>query len=377
LYKIINKKKLFATITADVIGNFLFWPVNRFKNIETIIPENIKEILVVRTAYLGDVVMTLPILKPLKERFSDSRVTFLTSSPAKEVLLNNPYIDNIITYDPFWFYPVSKNKYLKFLSQIKKKKFDLIIEARGDIREILFLVSPAAAKYKISYDVGGGGFLLTHVVPYNGLKHKVEYHLDLARYLGCSTDNIEWGVYLNNDEERRIREILKENDVNKPFISVHPGSRLPLKQWPVEKCAILYDRIIDNYGISLVIFGAKHEKGLVDNIVKRMKYKPIVLAGRLSLRELAGILSETALFVCNDSVPMHIATAMKTPTVAIFGPSKSRETGPYDNRCRVVEKDFPCRFSCDESECKHKVHNECMKSVTVEEVFDTVKELMG
>jgi ADP-heptose:LPS heptosyltransferase len=265
---------------------------------------------------------------------------------------------------------------LQFLKRIRSEKFDLVIEARGDIRELLFIVSLLRARFKLSYGFGGGGYLLTHVVPFRQIKHRIEYHLDLVRFLGCSTEDIEWGVYLNNDEKRKIRENLKNNNLLKPFISAHPGARLPLKQWQSEKCAVLYERIIEEYKIPLIILGAKQEKELVDNIVRRMKYKPVVLAGSLNLRELAGILSKTNLFICNDSAPMHIAAAMKTPTVAIFGPSKSQETKPYGNVYRVVEKDFPCRFSCDEKVCHHEVYNECMKTITVDDVFNSVKTLI-
>ena len=95
-----------------------------------------------------------------------------------------------------------------------------------------------------------------------------------------------------------------------------------------------------------------------------------------NLRELAALLSQTRLFVCNDSAPMHIASAMKTPTVAIFGPSKSIETRPYFTDHRVVERYFPCRYSCDESLCNYYIHNGCMKAVTVNDVFNCVKDLM-
>ena len=81
-------------------------------------------------------------------------------------------------------------------------------------------------------------------------------------------------------------------------------------------------------------------------------------------------------FICNDSAPMHIAAAMKTLTVAIFGPSKSRETGPYGNVHRVVEKDFPCRFTCDEDSCKHKIYQACMKAITPDDVYNAAMELI-
>jgi len=375
-YKIINRKKLFATIFFDIIGYITFLPAIMLREKKEEIDDNIKEILIIRTAYIGDIIMALPILKPLKEKFPKARISFLASKEGGELLKGNPYIDRIFHLNPFWFYNSSVKEYMQFIKRIRLESFDLIIEARGDIRELLFIVFPLKSRFKLSYAFGGGAYLLTHIVPFRKIKHRIEYHLDLIRHFGCPTSRIEWGLYLSGDEKRTVEEILKKNGINRPFISVHPGSRLPLKQWPSEQCAILYDKIIEELNISLVILGAKQEKRLVEDIVRRMKNKPVVLAGHLSLREVSGILSKTTIFVCNDSAPMHIASAMKTPTVGIFGPSKSIETGPYGNNCRVVEKMFPCRYTCDESVCRHKIHNDCMKSITVDDVFNEVVRLM-
>ena len=376
MYKIINKKKLFATAAADWIGYVLFSWQRLFRRKGAIRPEAIKNILVIRTAYIGDVVMTLPILKPLKELFPGARISFLTSTGAAEVLRNNPYDDEVITYDPFWFYTSSMRLYRKFMQQMRTRTFDLVIEARADIRDILLLAWRFTARYRLSYDVGGGGWLLTHVVPYPGLRHKVEYHLDLVRYLGYRGNGLEWGVYLTSEEQSRVNAIIAEYGIARPFIAVHPGSRLQLKRWPVQRYAALCDGLMEQYGVPVVVFGAGNEHPLVLEMVSCMKRKPITLVGSCSLREMAGLLARAALFICNDSAPMHIAAAMKTQTLAIFGPSKSVETGPYGERHRVVEKPFPCRYACDENSCTYDRYNACMEDLSVEDVLAVVEEML-
>jgi len=99
-------------------------------------------------------------------------------------------------------------------------------------------------------------------------------------------------------------------------------------------------------------------------------------AGKTNLRTLTALIERLDLFICNDSAPLHIASAVGTPTIAIFGPSKSRETGPYGNIHKVVEKDFPCRYSCDENICKHEIYNECMKTITPDDVCKAVREVI-
>jgi ADP-heptose:LPS heptosyltransferase len=376
-YRIINRKKLYATVFADIVGNIIFLPRLLFRGGGEIIPEDVREILIIRTAYIGDAVMTVPILKPLRKKFPNSRVSFLTSTSAGKLLENNPYLDEIITYDPFWFYPSEKRNYIEFMRKMKERVFDIIIETRGDIRELLFLVWPLKARHKVGYKVGGGGYFLTHVVPYQGLKHRVEYHLDIIRYLDCDTEDVEWGVYLTENEKDHVRNIITESGIRGAFISVHAGARVPLKRWMEERFVRLCDSIIERYKMPVVLIGDDKERDLIDSIVKEMQFKPISLAGRLSLRELAGVLSESMLFICNDSAPMHIAAAMKTPTVAIFGPSKSIGTGPYGDIHKVVEKDFQCRYMCDESSCHYPEYHACMRDIEVEDVLLAVEDIMG
>jgi predicted lipopolysaccharide heptosyltransferase III len=377
MYKIINRKKLVATALADAIGKALFSPRRLFRRNPEIRPEEIRDILVIRTAYIGDVVMTLPVLKPLKETFRNARVSFLTSDSAGELLKGNPHIDEIITFNPSWFYSSGKGKYIGFIRKMREKPFDMVIEARGDIREILLIAWPLKTKVRISYKVGGGGYMLTHVVPYPGLKHKVQYHLDIVRHLGAEVDDIDWGVYLMDEEKKRVREMLDKHDLGGKFIAVHPGTRLHLKRWIRERYVILYDSLIKRYKMPLLALGTKTEKPIVDEIVGDMEHPAVNLAGETGLRELAGIIENASLFICNDSGPMHIAASVGTPTVALFGPSKSVETGPYGDMHRVVEKDFPCRAVCDESSCRYSRFHACMEDIGVDEVLHAVGNIMG
>lgn len=377
MYKIINRKKLFATIIADLIGNMIFFPSRLLKKRGEIRREEVREILVIRTAYIGDVVMTVPVLKPLKERFPDARISFLTSRRAGEILENNPYLDEIITYDPFWFYPSHRKDYLEFIGRLRKKSFDLVIEARADIREILFLVWPIKAKFKVSYDVGGGGYLLTNIVPYKGLSHKVEYHLDIARYLGCKIDGMEWGIYLSEEEDKRAAGLLLEEgvDFNRPIVAIHPGARKELKCWSTEGFAQVADILIERYGVSLIMTGSADEAPIAREVRGTMKNKCVDLTGKTTLREMAGVITKCSLFICNDSSPMHIAAALNIPTVAIFGPSKSIETAPYGNQHIVVEKDFPCRHRCDEDICHFVNHHQCMKDISDDNVISAIEKM--
>ncbi|MBI4666712.1 MAG: glycosyltransferase family 9 protein [Nitrospinae bacterium] len=377
MYKIINRKKLVVTAVADTLGKAMSLPWRMFQGDVSIAPDKIKSILVIRTAYMGDVIMTLPMLKPLKGQFNNASITFLAPNAAGELFANNPYVDEVMTYSPFWFYKGSSiSDYFRFLGGLRAKSFDLVIEARADIRDIMAIVAPARSKHKVSYDVGGGGWMLTHVTPYAGLKHKVEYHLDIARDLGCSMDGLDWGIRFTGQERQRVNAILENRGVSKPFALVHPGSRLPLKMWAPEKYGELIGRMTAELGMRVAVLGHPAEKMATEITLASAKGAAIDLSGAFSARELMGVIAEASGLVCNDSAPMHMASAVGTKVAALFGPSKSVETGPYGVKSKVVERDFPCRFTCDENRCLFARHNACMKDITVEETFAAVRELV-
>lgn len=373
-YKIINKKKRVATAIADVMGYALWTPARWLTGgPRQIDPRKIKEILVLRTAYTGDVIMTLPLLKPLKELYPGARITFLTSPSSRQAALLNPYVDEVLEYDAFWFYGSGKGRYREFLAELRKREYDLVIDARADIRDILLLVYPARARYRVSYDVGGGGFLLTHRVPYRELKHKVEYHIDIARFLGAKTDEVCWGISPGKTAVERARGLLP---AGRPVVAIHPGGRKPLKCWPEQKFSELAKRLAST-GASVCVTGSEAEKELAARIAAAVGPKAANIAGKMDLETLFAVIGAVDLFITGDTAPLHMASAMNTPTVAIFGPSKSKETGPYGNPHRVVEKDFPCRFTCDEDVCNYVHHNQCMEDISVDDVYSAAKDLLS
>lgn len=381
-YKIINRKKKVITIIADFLGYAIWASINIFSNKRDISPTDIKEILVIRNSYIGDVIMTLPILKPLKELYPNARITFLTNSKAAELLENNPCIDEILVYDAFWFYPKtiaqSLKMYLEFLKILRRRYYDLVIEARADLRDIALLAYLSKSKYRVSYNVGGGGYLLTHVVPFEEIKHKMEYHLDIVRFLGCESNPVDWSIYLKPEEKNSGRMLLLKEGVGESdfIVGIHPGGRLGLKCWFDHGYAQVADWIATRTGAKIVFTGSEGERALIENIRVKMGNPAINLSGKINLRLLASLIERFNLFICNDSAPLHIASVMKTPTVAIFGPSKSKETGPYGNLHRVVEKNFPCRYQCDENSCHHERFHACMKDITAEDILEAVASLI-
>ncbi len=383
VYKIINPKKLLLVSTVDFFGRALF---SFMKRASPGLPSRgqIKKILIIRLAYVGDVVMTLPVLKPLQEYFPEAKISFLTNASASELLSGNPYIEKVIPYDAFWFYAKKKvlalREYLKMLRNIREEKFDLVLDLRGDIRNISLVAYPSMAPYRVSYEIGGGGYLLSSIAPFLEVKHKVDFHLDIIRFLGADTQKWDWDICLDSAELKEMKTIINEAGIDQEdrIIGIHPGGRKPLKCWEPEKFAILADMIIQKYSAKIVFLGAPNETRLLESVIKGMKHSAVNLAGKTTIRQLAAAIRCCNLFVGNDSASIHIAAAQKIPVVAIFGPSTSRETRPFGDGNRVVEiEDMPCRSSCDEDQCLFHKRKECMRSISPEKVFQAVESCLS
>ena len=370
-YRIVNRRKRWAVMAADLGGRILTAPARLLKRPPAFDPSKVRSILVIRTAYIGDVIMTLPMLAPLKRLCPDARLTFLTAPASASLLRGHPHVDEVLEYSPHWFYPTPRSDYHEFKRELRNRSFDLVIEARADIRDIALLMRPLEATYKVSYAVGGGGFLLTHVVPHPRINHRVEYHLDIARFLGAEVDpmNPEWGLEPTREEAAAVDEALERAGVRRPFFCIHPGSRAPLKQWETSKYAALADALVERTAMDCVLLGAPAESDYVKEIISRMRAPAHDLAGAFDLRRLMALFTRTRLLVCNDSAPMHLAAAMATPTVALFGPSKPDQTGPWNPEAEVVARPFPCRPACDETTCTWPEYNACMRSIEVDEVL--------
>ncbi len=380
-YKIVNKKKLATTLFIDILGFLLIKPFTLLRRKKGIKRDSIKKILVVRTAYIGDVVMTTPVLKPLREMFPEAKISFLTGRKEAEILKNNPFIDEILLYDAFWFYPSSIGKgmseYFKTIRRLRKEQFDLAIDLRGDIRNILFILFFSRAYHRVSYGVGGGSYFLTKVVPFKKIKHKIAYHLDILNFLGAKINTARPEIYLSSSEEEFKRVVFRVNGIsdNDLVIGVHPGGRKKLKCWYPEGYVTLISHLIREFGAKIVITGSITEMKLAEKISSAVREKTISLCGKTTLRELASMIKSFDLFICGDCAPMHIASTLGTPVVAIFGPSKSWETGPYGN-FRLIEKNFPCRLYCDENLCHHRPYHECMKTITPEDIYNAAIDLI-
>ena len=324
---------------------------------------------------LGEALLNIPAIRALKQNFNSS-IVVLVNPVVRELFAGSPEIDQILTFDEDkWNKSIFMR--LKLLLQVRKMKFDLVV-----------IFNPTKRFHILSYLAGiprrlgyarKWSFLLTHKMEdkkFLGQKHEVEYNLDLVRSIGADTDEKDISITVKKEDIRFVEDLLLKYAIAAQdlIIAIHPHSSNPAKSWPKENFASVADELYSRFTAKVAIIGAVQEKNAVINLISLTKYPPINLSGKLTLKQLAAFFQRCALLISNDSGPVHIATAMGTPTVVIFGrniPGVSPERwGPWGNGHIVLHKDAGCN-PCLDRECPYNF--KCLTSISPEEVLKAVE----
>ena len=333
-----------------------------------------KKILLIQTAFLGDLILTTPLIKAVKKAFPQSFLCVLLIPETSEVLKNNPYVDKIIVYDK------RKDKSLKtffsIMKNIKGKNFDLALIPHRSFRSALISYL-AKIPQRIGFDSSAGSFLFNQKILYNPKIHEIERNLSLLKEFNFELENKSPQLFPEEKDFNWAKNFLKEAGIkeNEKIVGVAPGSVWATKRWLKERFAEVADKLISENFAKIIFFGSDDDRSLCEDISSQMKEKPIIAAGKTSILQSSALISFCSLFLSNDTAGMHLAVAQKKPVVAIFG-STVPEFGffPYGDGHIIIEKKLYCR-PCGihgKKKCPEK-HFDCMKKISVEEVFEAVK----
>jgi heptosyltransferase-3 len=263
-------------------------------------------------------------------------------------------------------------------STLKARRYDLLVHLSEQPRGA-WLARLLGARWSVAPAMPHRGAFwkrsFTHLYPLvgGGRRHQVELNLDALRRIGVQPGLAERKVVFvpGPDAERKIDELVKEV----PFVHVHPASRWRFKCWPAERNAELIDRLAAD-GHNVVLTAAPDETGFIQQILEKTKSETVNLAGKLSIKELGALTARAKLFIGVDSMPMHLAAAMGTPTVALFGPSGENEWGPWNVERRVVTTTHTCR-PCGYDGCGGGKLSECLAFLPVDAVHAAARELLS
>jgi predicted lipopolysaccharide heptosyltransferase III len=335
-------------------------------------------ILVIKLRYLGDVLLATPVLRALREKFSDAHLAVAVNRGTEEILKGNPDLNEVLIIERSGL-----ASQFRFLGEIRRRRFDCVIDLTdGDRAAILTRFSGAPVRIGLNEEHRWRGLLYTTVVrPGPSVAHRIERDLETVRPLGIDP---KAGLPVlrtsPQDDEAAARlfdEIAGEplSNGKRPLIMFQPGARYWFKAWPVERFAELADRLTERGDYRILIGGHGQERALADQIAARCRSKPVMLAGLTTVPHYAAILKRCGLFVGNDNGPMHMAAALGVPVVALFGPSNPAEWGPRGERVEVLYKGLDCR-RCFHPACE-RGEESCMKQIAVSEVLAAVMRLLA
>ncbi len=351
----------------------------------------LQSILVVRVDLLGDVVLSLPAVRALRRRFPEARIDMLVQKSSAAILDGHPDIDKVLAYDPhIWRQPTTYlrpsqwHNALQILRTLREARYDLAISISGDMGSILTRLS--GARRRIGYAREAYRFFLTDPVPggrYRIRQHETEYTLALARAAGADTEEADARPRLacSPAASERVTAMLHNARSTLghagPLIALHGGARNgQAKRWPTGHFARLAERLTVEMDALVVLTGAKNEALLAEAIQRQCRSRLINLVGKTSLPELVALLAASDLVISGDSGPMHIASAVDTPLIALHGPTDPALSGPTSPFAVVLRRDLwcsPCYNASATAECPFG-NPVCMKGLSPDLVFATARE---
>jgi heptosyltransferase II len=365
---------LYLTLRKLILGSLCSFTKTYKKDVLS--ASSIRKVLVIRLDRIGDMVITTPIFRALKEKWPDVQVTVLTNPVNKNIVINNPFIDYILEYDRENMHN-SLNSRLIFFRSIRERKFDLVVDPYLDYElKTSFITRFVGNRFRLGFEFAGRE--ICYNIRYNPnvfpvsieKKHMIDYDLDLLTHIGIETQKRQPEIFLSTDEKENAYKLLEEAgaDPESKIIGIHPGGNYQSQRWPIKRFAAISDHLITNYDVKVILFAGQAEKQLLSEFRAYAVKTPFFLYD-LSLREFMSTLSHCSLFLCNNSGPLHIATALNIPTVSTMGPTISYHWWPYGEDHIVLRKDVDCS-PCKKGICKT---HECMELITTNDFIAAVE----
>ncbi|NQT22192.1 MAG: glycosyltransferase family 9 protein [Candidatus Omnitrophica bacterium] len=318
---------------------------------------NTKRILVITLSNIGDVILTTSVIDAIIDEFPGAELDIIVGPKAKDIFEKHKNIHTIYVYDKH----TNSMEKLKLIKELCSKHYDIAVDLKHTV--IPYLVgakvkSPAFGRIKKDL-------------------HKKYQHLSVIKSMGINTENAKLNIQVSQKDRERVSDYLKQ--IKGKFIVVSCGAKSHTKRWPTSYFAALCDKIKNDLGCEVVLVGKEEEMSpdsdriVIDEVKQKMKAKAHDFIGMTNVRELSVLIKESLLLITNDSAPLHVASAVNIPTIAIFGPTDEKKYGPLADRSIVLRKKLKCT-PCEKAQCEYNY--ECMRKITVDDAFKAVKEIV-
>lgn len=331
-----------------------------------------RRILIIKPSSFGDVIHALPVLAGLRQRYPEAHISWLVATSCAGLLESHTALDEIIRFDRKRYGRVGRDvevtrDFLRFLGDLRRRAFDLVIDLQGLFRSA-FMCAATGASVRLGFSNARefAWMFYTHGIPAGPRDmHAVDRNWRVAPLLGFDDIPIRFDLPVQPAAAAAARAMLAEAGVpNSPYVLMGPGTRWETKIWPAEFFAKVAAHLVSRYGMPVVLIGMDSEVEVAARVQTMAGTGVVSLAGRTRLPELIGLVQGAHLCIMHDSGPMHLATALRKPMIAIYGPTSPVRTGPYGRRESVAR----LRLSCSPcylkrvADCPHG--HRCMRELT-------------
>ncbi len=372
---------------ADLPGRLLFGAPPPAASLER---ASVREVLVLRLDRIGDVIMSLPALADLRAALPDARIRLAVGSWSADVAKSAP-VDEVLTWSAPWVGRPSEGaqswgQIASAARALTKARLDLALDLQGDVRASL-LMRLTGARARVGYANTGGAYLLSHVVPLDETVSWVEQNRRAVHAAIGLVPTVAFDP-LTADDRRFASELLRNLHLEgrRPLIGLHPSGGRLVKQWSIARFREVAGLLQQRHDATILVTGSAADRALAAELANGLPAKPIDLTGRLGVRETMALLERLDLFLSPDTGPMHMACAVGTPSVTVFGPSDparyfSGGSGAPGTRHVVVRADLwcsPCNLiRKPPAECDGPEPPECLGLVSVEAVYGAAARLLA
>lgn len=347
------------------------------------------KILIVKLSAIGDVIHTLPALNAIRDHYPQAHITWLIEEVAADLVVGHRALDRVlVSRRKSWIrrlWGPQRRQALKeirrFLKDLRDTQYDIIIDFHALLKSGL-LVGAARGKRKIGFDKGMqhqefSYLFLNERVPAVDMEvHALTRGLMLLKAIGITTPKVVYDISFSDGDTAAVRELLRAQGVDgsRPMVAINPVALWETKLWLNDRFAVLADRLVRDNHVDVVFTGGPADSQVVQTILEMMAQPAANATGRTSLKMLAALYHLSRALVTTDTGPMHLAAAVGTPVVALFGPTAPWRTGPFGGGHQVVRTAPDCspcfKRQCDEHRCR------CMTDISVSDVLQATRRLL-
>ncbi len=324
-------------------------------------------ILIIKPGAIGDLLQMTPVIRALKSRYPHARISLLVGSTASSDLFKyNVHVNETIVFDKGGAHKSSR-ALLKLWRELNENDYDLVINFQRSNLKTWFLASAS---------------LPCRVLVYHKARrrkvHAVVNYLETLAPLNIDASDVILELTTGPEDRAFAENIIRSLDVSKgPIIALNPGASHKVNRWRTDRYAELADMLAEKLSARVIIIGGKEDIPLAEEIAAKAQTKPLVMSGKATLLQLGALLEQCDILVSGDTGPMHLATAVGTRVVALFGAADPARTGPVGSGHRVIQAQGVSCLPCGSRVCTNRTSLECMDKIPASAVFDAICEMLA